>query len=195
MRAKKEGLETLDHFTRYERMQLSLSYVRLCHSGPQASLAACSSVCLVIVQESSKRRQIQTVLNACTKRFERSPRVSCNLIGSTQFRVEPKQSGPKFLDPLFPVLSRKSICAGEIRGASPLDYMTIVTRPYTNLAHHSSMKRGVAFDTIVTTKLIKGLTQDNNGMYGQKYYTIITLFQLATTSCQQIAWYWCFQCQ
>ena len=71
-------------------------------SGPLTSLAVCTTVCLVVVQENSNHRQLQTVLNACTERFERSPRDSCNLIGSTRFRVEPKQSGPKFLDPLFP---------------------------------------------------------------------------------------------
>ena len=38
---------------------------------------------------------------------------SCNLIGPTGFRVEPKQSGPKVLDPPFPVQSRESIHAGE----------------------------------------------------------------------------------
>ena len=85
----------MDHFTRYVRMQLILLHVRLRHniqlvqqqsvdSGP---LTVCTSVCLVVVQENSNRRQLQTVLNACTERFERSPRDSCNLIGSTRFRV------------------------------------------------------------------------------------------------------------
>ena len=66
--------ESLDH---YER---SLSHVGLRHISTTAvsrlwpaNLVSCLYFCLlVVVQDSSKRRQLQTVLNACSERFEQS---------------------------------------------------------------------------------------------------------------------------